>query len=311
LKASTGAWQPLRLALYEDDNILATAQILRRPAPHLPLRLGHLAYIPKGPIIDWAEPGLVEVFFSHLHNFLRAQGALALRVEPAMEEETLLGKQVTRHLRALHLHPVHAIQPLRTIMLDLDEVDEATLLGRMKPKWRYNLRLAERKGVTIRPATSADDIRAWYRLYEITGERDQFGIHTLDYYLRVWELFAPRNEVCLLLAEYQGELLAGIFVGLFARQAIYLYGASSNEQRQLMPNYALQWAAIRWAQQQGAHQYDLWGIPDTDDENEAMAGVYRFKNGWGGRIVRFVGSYEFSYHPLIMNLADRWLPSGG
>ncbi len=305
-----GGWQPLRVALCDGDQIVAAAQVLRRGAPRLPLRLGHLAYIPKGPVLDWSQPALVEAFFTHLHGLLRQQGALALRLEPQVEQGTTLGEQVARHLQALHLRPVRAIQPLRTIVLDL-EPDEQMLLAQMKPKWRYNVRLAERKGVTVRRAAGPEDIRAWYRLYEVTSERDRFGIHTLDYYLRAWELLAPHDELCLLLAEHEGTLLAGIFVGFFAGQAIYLYGASSNEQRLLMPNYALQWEAIRLARRQGARQYDFWGIPDTDDEDEAMAGVYRFKDGWGGRIVRSIGGYEFAYRPLIMGLARRWLPAGG
>jgi peptidoglycan pentaglycine glycine transferase (the first glycine) len=306
LKASVG-WRPVRLALCEGERIVAGAQVLQRSAPRVPARLAHLAYIPRGPLLDWSQPALVETFLGHLHGFLRKQGALALRLEPPVVS---LGEQVARHLQALHFHSVHPVQPLRTIVLDLTP-DESSLLAGMKPKWRYNIRLAERKGVTVRRATSAEDVRAWYRLYEVTSERDRFGIHTLDYYLRVWELFASRGQLSLLLAEYQGELLAGIFVGLSSQLAIYLYGASGNEQRQLMPNYALQWEAIRWAREQGARQYDFWGIPDTDAEDEAMAGVYRFKAGWGGELVKFAGGYEFDYHPLAMRLARRWLPSGG
>jgi lipid II:glycine glycyltransferase (peptidoglycan interpeptide bridge formation enzyme) len=156
-------------------------------------------------------------------------------------------------------------------------------------------------------AQDETDVQAWYRLLQTTRERDQFGIHTLDYYLRAWHVFAPRQQGRLLLAEHEGQLLAGIFVGLFGSQAIYLYGASSNEQRHLMPNYLLQWEAIRWAKQQGASLYDFWGIPETDDEAEAMSGVYRFKRGWGGRIVQFLGGYERVYRPLAMSVARRFM----
>jgi lipid II:glycine glycyltransferase (peptidoglycan interpeptide bridge formation enzyme) len=144
-------------------------------------------------------------------------------------------------------------------------------------------------------------------LLETTSERDEFGIHTLDYYLHVWNLFVPRKQGRLFLAEHDGQLLAGIFVGLFAQQAIYLYGASSNEHRHLMPNHLLQWEAIRWAKREGAKLYDFWGIPDTEAEEEAMAGVYRFKRGWGGRVVQFMGCYEYTYRPMAMKLARRFV----
>ncbi len=303
LKQQAG-WDALRLALWdaERERIVAGAQVLRRTLPHLPLRVGHLAYVPKGPLIDWFQPEQCRAFFSQLNSFLIRQGALALHIEPALEAGTEHGEHIMKQLAALDFHAARAIQPLRTIMLDVTP-DEDTLLARMKEKWRYNVRLAARRGVTVRGAETLEDVAAWYRLLEITAARDHFGIHTLDYYRRAWQLFAARGQARLLLAEYQGQLLAGIFVGLFARQAIYLYGASSNEQRQVMPNYLLQWEAIRQARQHGASCYDFWGIPESDAEEEAMAGVYRFKRGWGGRVVRFLGCYERVYHPLAMKVA--------
>jgi peptidoglycan pentaglycine glycine transferase (the first glycine) len=299
LKARSG-WSPLRLALWHGDDIVAVASILRRSAANLPLRIGHVAYIPKGPVIDWSDSLLCATFFAQLTAYLRKQGAIAMRMEPGVE--TLADDWVAK----LQMHSVAPVQPLRTIMLDLAPSEE-TLLAQMKEKWRYNVRLAVRKGVTIRVAETPADVDAWYRLLQTTGERDQFGIHSSNYYLDAWHIFAPHNQSRLLLAEYNGQLLAGIFVSLFAGQAIYLYGASSNEQRQLMPNYLLQWEAIRWARQQGAHTYDFWGIPATDAEDEAMAGVYRFKRGWGGRVVQFPGCYEAVYHPLVMKIASRFM----
>lgn len=313
LKAFAG-WSPLRLALWdvERQTIVAAAQVLRRTAPHVPLWTGYLAYVPKGPVLDWSQGELCAAFFTQLHHILRGQGAVALRIEPGQEIGTVEGEVFLKQLAELRAETilqasaVPAIQPLRTIVLDLAP-DEQTLLAQMKEKWRYNVRLAGRRGVTVRLAETEEDVRQWYQLLQVTGERDHFGVHACEYYLRVWELFHPRNQVQLLLAEHDGRLLAGIFVGLFARQAIYLYGASGNEQRQLMPNYLLQWEAIRWARQQGAILYDFWGIPATDDEAEAMAGVYRFKRGWGGRIVQFPGGYEQVYRPLLMNIASRFL----
>lgn len=307
LKATSG-WHPMRLALWDEyaHQMVAAAQILRRTAPLLPLWTGHLAYIPKGPVIDWSQEPVCEAFFSQLHALLRKQGAIALRVEPGPEADTSEGVLATGYLASCCTRRTHAIQPLRTIVLDL-ALDEQTLLAQMKEKWRYNIRLATRKGVTVRDATSIEDLRLWYDLLQVTSQRDQFGVHTFDYYRCAWELFVSSGKARLLLAEHEGRLLAGIFVALFARQGLYLYGASSNEQRQLMPNYLLQWEAIRWTRQQGARLYDFWGIPDTDAEDEAMAGVYRFKRGWGGRVTQFPGAYEQVYRPVMMKFADRFI----
>jgi lipid II:glycine glycyltransferase (peptidoglycan interpeptide bridge formation enzyme) len=307
LKAHVG-WFPLRLALWSGEEIVAGAAVLRRTAPHFPLHAGHLAYIPKGPVLDWSDSAVCDAFFPQLTAYLRKQGAIAMRIEPG--EDVLRAGAVLKRLDEMQMRSVVPVQPLRTIILDLTP-SEDMLLAQMKEKWRYNVRLAARRGVTVRVAETADDVRSWYRLLQTTGERDHFGIHSYDYYLDAWRIFAERNEARLLLAEYEGQLLAGIFVGLFARQGIYLYGASGNEQRQLMPNYLLQWEAIRWAKRQGALTYDFWGIPATDAEDEAMAGVYRFKSGWGGRVVQFPGCYEAVYRHITMNIARATFMRGG
>lgn len=307
LKASSG-WQPLRVALWDTQKqrIVAGAQVLRRGAPYMPLWIGHLAYVPKGPLLDWSQGELSIIFFKQLDHFLRRQGALALRIEPGLEADAPQVQYIQKYLPALYARSIPPVQPLHTIMLDL-QASEDELRARMKEKWRYNIGLAARRGVQVRVASTLADVQAWYSLLQTTGKRDQFGIHTLDYYVRAWKLLTEQEQTVLLLAEYEGQLLAGIFVTLFAHEAIYLYGASSNEHRNLMPNYLLQWEAIRWARQRGALRYDLWGIPDTDNEGEAMAGVYRFKRGWGGRVVKFTGGFERVYHPLAMNIARRFL----
>jgi peptidoglycan pentaglycine glycine transferase (the first glycine) len=313
LKANAG-WHPLRVGLWDTqrEQIVAGAQILRRTAGHIPPRLGHLAYIPRGPVLAWshqensASPSSEhsEIFFAQLLPFLRRQGAIALHVELPLEDGEE-GSIWARHtLTSLNFRPARPVQPIRTILLDLTP-DESSLLANMKEKWRYNIRLAGRKGVQVRQARGREDVQAWYRLLQTTGQRDSFGIHSFDYYWQAWQIFTPLQQAQLFLAEYEGQLLAGIFVGCMAHQAIYLYGASGNENRNLMPNYLLQWEAIRWAKSQGAISYDMWGIPETDDAEEAMAGVYRFKSGWGGRVARFAGNYERVFRPLPMSVARK------
>ncbi len=345
LKASIG-WHPFRFSLWDGKQrqMVAAAQVLCRPAPGFPLWAGHLAYIPRGPVIDWSDACMCKAFFTQLNAYLRRRGALALRMEPNRVVEALtystgsnprpenplatgvpVAHSNIEELQAVDttattattatiatmatlpmlLYPVQPVQPIRSIVLDLTPT-ENVLLAAMKEKWRYNLRLAERKGITVRVAETVEDVEAWYALLRTTGERDHFGIHTIDYYLKAWHIFAPGQQACLFLAEYDGRLLAGIFVAMLARQAIYLYGASSNEHRNLMPNYLLQWAAICWAKRQGAVQYDFWGIPETESAGEAMAGVYRFKRGWGGKTMRFVGCYEHTYRPWALSVARKF-----
>ena len=152
-------WHPLRLALLEQETgtMVAAAQVLRRTALRLPPRLGHLAYIPRGPVLDWTattENGesLARLFVLKLRNYLRAQGALALHIEPGPPAHTPAGQAARACLKALDWREIQAIQPARTIVLDITPGEE-TLLAAMKEKWRYNVRLAARKGVEVERAT--------------------------------------------------------------------------------------------------------------------------------------------------------------
>jgi peptidoglycan pentaglycine glycine transferase (the first glycine) len=194
------------------------------------------------------------------------------------------------------------VQPVSTIHIDLTG-DEETILARMKPKWRYNIRLSGRKGVTVRHGTAAD-LPGIQRLLDITGERDGFEVHSASYYAHATELFVPEGMASWLIAEVAEVLLAAIAVFAFGQGAWYMWGASGESDRNLMPNHALQWAAILWAKGRGCRTYDLWGIPDEVGENpQAYAesdswgsgglwGVYRFKQGFGGHVVRYVGAWD-------------------
>ena len=188
----------------------------------------------------------------------------------------------------------------------------------MKQKTRYNIRLAQRKGVTIREG-GIDDLAIFYELSQITAARDGFGIHTLAYYEAAYRFFAP-DGCALLIAEIQAESkgqpepLAALMVFRQGETAYYLYGASSNRHRNLMPAYLLQWAAIEWAKRQGCGRYDLWGIPDAEpavleaeftNRHDGLWGVYRFKRGFGGQVVRSLGAFDYVYRPALYR-AYRW-----
>ena len=200
------------------------------------------------------------------------------------------------------------IQPPRTIVIDL-RPGEDDILAAMKQKTRYNVRLAEKKGVTTRLGTAAD-LPAFLRLMHATGQRDGFGIHQPEYYRAALELFAPENAA-LLLAEYEGRALAGVMVFTCGDSAAYLYGASSDEERARMPAYAAQWAGMRWAKGRGCTTYDLWGVPDADeatleagftDHQDGLWPVYRFKRGFGGEVRRTVGAADRVYNGLLHRL---------
>ena len=148
---------------------------------------------------------------------------------------------------------------------------------------------------------------------QLTAQRDNFGVHEPQYYRAAFEIFAPQHAA-LFMAEFDGQPLAGVMAFACGQQAAYLYGASSNEERQRMPSYAAQWAAIQWANNQGCHTYDMWGIPDADeaelegkftDRKDGLWPVYRFKRGFGGQIRRTVGAADRVYNRTLYRFY-RW-----
>jgi peptidoglycan pentaglycine glycine transferase (the first glycine) len=313
LKARFG-WRVERLAVAG-----AAAQVLYRS---LPGGLGSIAYVPKGPLADYASIASLQPLLAALRSLARQQRAICLKIEPDLEDGPALAGQ----LQALGFRPSpQGVQPRRTLLVDLDG-DPGEVLGRMKPKTRYNIRLAERRGVTVRHGSEAD-LPAFYRLMEATARRDGFAIHARAYYETVHRLFVPSGQGCLLLAEYEGQLLAGLVAfapGGAARggTACYMYGASSDEERNRMPTYLLQWEAMLWAREKGCQAYDLWGVPDEEEatleaeftqRSDGLWGVYRFKRGFGGRLVRTAGAWDLVYAPLryrLYTLAVGWLSRG-
>ncbi len=307
-------WRALRVALAEGEEFLAGAQILFRP---LPLGMT-LAYVPRGPMLRYDDPHLWQALIQALDEEARRRRAVFLKVEPDWEDD----ESARQRLHAAGFRPSpQTIQPRSTIHVDLTP-DPDTILARMKPKWRYNIRLARRKGVLVRPA-EARDLPIFLRLMEETAQRDGFALHTPEYYRRAWEILVPAGLATLLMAWYEDIPLAALFVGAWHRTGIYMYGASSQRERQRMPNHLLQWEAMMWARSRGCTVYDMWGIPDevgehpekwagrTPERKDGLWGVFRFKQGFGGRIVRMVGAWDRVYNPAAYLLYRAFLKVRG
>lgn len=304
LKAAFG-WQAVRMGIEDKGHIVAGAQVLFRPLLPFPRYLS-IAYVPKGPLLDFGNLGVSETLFSTIHRLARQNKAILLKIEPELPDRP----SVVRQLQACGFHPSQqAIQPRSTIHIDLRAaIDE--ILARMKSKTRYNVRLAERKGVLVREGT-ADDLPIFYRLIEMTSRRDGFAVHSQEYYETAYRLFVPQDQARLFLATYGDEVIAGLMAFAFGQQAWYMYGASSDKERNRMPNHLLQWEAICWAKERGCLTYDLWGIPDEVGEQPEkykktvtrqqgrLWGVYRFKQGFGGQVIRYVGAYDYIYRPAL------------
>lgn len=295
LKAQQG-WHPTRLLWYDADRIVAAAQILTQQRGRL-----SLGYIAKGPILDWGNLPLVDAVLSRLEIYARHNNLLLLKIDPDVRRDNHQGLSI---LSLLSWHrwreSFEQIQFSNTMMLGL-QPDLDTLMGQMKSKWRYNIRLAVRRGVTVRAATPAD-LPLMYQMYIETAKRDNFVVREKSYYLLAWKHFMHAGLALPLVAEAQGEALAMVFLLRFADRLWYMYGASRTQHRNLMPNHLLQWEAIRLAKKLGCTTYDLWGAPDKLDEGDAMWGVYRFKQGFGAQLIPHIGAYDYAPRAWVYRL---------
>ena len=302
LKGAHG-WRALRASLVNANAELVGGSVVlfRR----LPFGLGTMAYVPRGPVVNWDDRELATAVIRTTSKLARSRGAIGMVIEPGLLDTP----SDQRTLLLANLMPVDmTVQPRRTIWVNLDVEEEVDILALMKQKTRYNIGLARRKGVSVRVG-DAEDLPAFYAMMQTTAERDTFSIHSLRYYQMFLQLFggSSAHKADLLIAEYEKQPLAAMIVVASGKRATYLYGASSNENRELMPTYLLQWEAMRWARARGCVTYDLWGIPDEDEatleehfkeRDDGLWGVYRFKRGFGGQIVRHIGAWAQVFSPV-------------
>ena len=327
VKAAYG-WKPMPFlwqAAGSDQAPNAAAMLLRRQV----LNRGFAArlcliYVPKGPLYDTANSGLQAVVLNDLQAFAREHGAILLKIDPDVQlgwgvpgqtdaRDNAAGMSLRADLQGRGWQDsAEQVQFRNTVIVDLS-ASEDELLAHMKQKTRYNVRLAEKKGVQMRAGTR-DDLVMLYRMYAETSVRDGFVIRPEAYYRTVWESFMKlpieRDQPFAepLIAEVDGTAVAAIFVFYFARRAYYLYGMSLESHRDKMPNYLLQWEAMRRAKARGCLSYDLWGAPDEFNEQDSMWGVYRFKEGLGGEVVRTLGAWDYPASPIWYKAFTQIIP---
>jgi|SRR5579859_3415516 len=304
-------WQARRLC-WAGAQGPAAAQVLRRTG----LRVLRVLYVPKGPLLDWENGRLRAQVLDDLQALARRERAIFIKVDPDVvlstglpgaERPAATGRAVQTDLAQRGwVFSRDQIQFRNTVTLDLTPSEDALLAG-MKQKTRYNVRLAERKGVRVRLGSAAD-LDLLYRMYAETSVRDGFAIRGLDYYRDAWGRFIAAGLAQPLVAEVEAEPVGALVIFRFAGSAWYLYGMSREAQRDKMPNHLLQWHAIRWAKAQGCTRYDFWGAPDEFVESDSLWGVWRFKEGFGGQLVRHIGAWDFAPSPLLYRLYTIVLP---
>ncbi len=269
---SAFSWEVQRHYLDVNDTTVPVSLLL---APTLAPG-GMYGYVAKGPALT-AE---------HMSAALEPLAALAQRLGLAfltIEPEVQAGWAPPPPWRR-----GTAIQPEHTSIVDIRPEPQAILAG-LKPKTRYNVRLAERKGVVVK---QTDDVAVFARLAEMTSARHRIQLAREPYYRAIHDLMSADGTCRIYLASHQGTPLAGIMVLRFAGRATYLFGASAPSGRNLMPAYLLHWHTITDMHRLGDVEYDLWGIPPDDQPGHPLAGLWQFKSGWNGRPVAYAGAFD-------------------
>ena len=306
VKAILG-WRTVRVVATREGRIRGGAQVLLR---RLPL-FGSVGYVPLGPVLGTDDVVLRSLVLRGIRTITRRWRVVFLVVQPPVGQDRLAGELLAGGFRAA-LDPVRPL-PAATLLVDLSR-DEDRLLAAMKSRTRYNVRLAERRGVTVRLGGEGD-LGTFYRLLTVTGERQGFPIPSQEYFRDMLRIMMPHKRATLFIAEFAGEPLSAALLIAFGGVVSYKRGGWSGEQGNLHPNELLHWTAMRWAKREGYRYYDFEGIdlppadvPPTDHRPAGtnIRSVSSFKTGFGGDIVLLPPAYERIHNPVLRRGYD-WL----
>lgn len=291
-----------RLGALDDGRMVGSMQFSVAPVP-LPnivpgVRFNWL-YSSRGPTVERMDSPALAMLLEHASDIARQEHAVVLRVEPniADDDPEMDAWLAIYHKLGFRTNPI-AVHGRRSWVLDIRPSAEQ-LLANFKMTWRQNVRAAERKGVVIREATSDADFEAYYHLLSITSERDAFFIHSKDYHKEILRSFADKGDAVLYLAEHEGEAIAAKMLIRFGDWCWDMFGASSNQKRNLKPTYLLQYRCIQWAKERGCSYFDFRTIPEVLEPGEEMWGVYEYKKGFDGFSRLNMPTQDYVYRPLI------------
>ena len=288
------------LAEDEDGNIIGSLSVLIRKIPIF----GNLMYSSRGPVCDIHDVSVLKQLTEGAKQLAKKYNAIVLKIEPDIKSDD----QVFRDLIVELGYKIkddaknfrEEIQPRYVFRLDIKNKTEDEIFAGFHQKTRYNVRLATRKGVTIKEGTR-EDLKDFHKIMIETGSRDGFIIRPLEYFEKMYDELAP-NHMKLLMAYYEGQPISGVIPIMYGNKTWYLYGASSNKHRNLMPNYLLQWEMIKIAINNKSDIYDLRGVSGIVDESHPQYGLYRFKKGFGAEFTEFIGELYIPFKPLRYKL---------
>lgn len=278
----------IRLGNFADGILTETAQITIHQIPFTSMTIG---YFPKGNLSS-------DVLLKELAKYGKKNKCIFIKFEPNVKDTEYRFKNSELNIK-LSPHPLFTKY---SFQLDLTK-NEDDLLINMHPKTRYNIKVAQKHGVIVKEDNSDKAFEKYWQLTEETTKRQKFFAHDKKYHQLMWETLKPAGIAHLLTAYYKGETLVSWIVFLFNNVLYYPYGASSDKFRNVMASNIMMWEVIRWGKKNGAKLFDMWGaLGPSPDPNNPWYGFHRFKEGYGPKLVEFVGSYDLVINPFAYNL---------
>ncbi len=294
-------WKPeVILAENEQGKIIGSLCVWIRKMPIF----GNIMYAPRGPVCDVHNLAVMKQLTDGAKELAKKYKAIVLRIEPDILSSDEIFREVVTNLGYKIKDDAKdfkdEIQPRFVFRLDIKGKTEEEIMAGFKQKWRYNIRLATRKGVVVKEGTR-EDLKHFHKIMIETGKRDGFITRPLEYFEKMYDCLGP-NHMKLLMAYYDNKPISGVIPIFYGNKTWYLYGASSNNHRNLMPNYLLQWEMIKMAIKRKDDIYDFRGVSGVVDESHPQYGLYRFKQGFGATFTEFIGEIYMPFKPITYSL---------
>ncbi len=278
--------------------------LVRKIIPQLPFTI---MYAPRGPVCDITDKEVLKQMTEEIKKIAKERKAIVFKMDPDVEKSNTefantlkeLGYKIKENVTDYR----QVIQPMYVFRIHLNGRSEEEVLASFNQKTRYNIRLAIKKGVTVREGKK-EDLKKIYPIMQETGLRDDYGIRPLSYFEKMYDCMTEKY-MKIFIAEYEGEPIAFVIPIIYGDKVWYLYGASSNKHRNLMPNYLLQWEMIKLAINNKCNIYDFRGVSGFKDENHPQYGIYKFKKGFNGDFTEFIGDVNYVFKPFLNYLMDQ------
>lgn len=298
-------WIQEAVFLEEEGIIIAAITLLLEKIPYTNY---YFMYAPRGPVCNIYDMELVKRLIKEVELLREKYKIFLFKFDPNVEYNEkleIMYKEAGFNVLNKNMDKDELIQPLHDMVLDISNISKEDLLKSFSEKTRYNIRLSKRKGVEVYYSRKKEDLKIFYDLYKITTIRDNIGCRAYEYFEKMLDSYDEEN-LRIYITKHENDYLSAAIAFNYGKELFYLYGASSNEKRNLMPNYLMQWEMISWGLETGCNKYNFGGVLNIDPND----GLYKFKIGFCKKdgITEYIGEIDKVYNKYIYFIYIKCLP---